>query len=142
MDDFEQRLRDQPMRNVPDDWRVEILGGARAAASRRPPVCERPSFLSTLNAQLSSLLWPSPKAWAGVAAAWMAIFVFNFLARETSQPLAMHTTPPSRAFVELVKEQRRELLALAGLAVSTDADKPKPRLPGPHSELKDDWALT
>jgi hypothetical protein len=151
-ENLEQRLRNQPMRNVPADWREGILSATQAAVPRRTQNASRSSWLSTLIRQLlgalnpgesgSTLLWPSPKAWAGLAAAWIAIFAFNFSARDESRVLAMQSPPPSRAYVELLKEQRRELAELAGFSLPADIDKPKPNLPAPRSERRDDWSLT
>jgi hypothetical protein len=47
--DLEQRLRETPFRRVPADWRAAIL-------PRR-----------------ASWFWPSPYAWAAVAAIWVLI---------------------------------------------------------------------
>ena len=73
MDNFEQKLQRQPLRQVPAEWRGEIL--VAADVNRRNRSVREFTFaatfrrlLSTLNAQLSTILWPHPKAWAGLAA--------------------------------------------------------------------------
>jgi hypothetical protein len=153
MDSFEERLRNQPMRNVPTDWRKDILSAAHAAVTSKQLARDaKPSLLSTLIRQLrgalkpgeggSALLWPSPKAWAGLATVWLVILVLNVSASDKTQSLAMQSPPPSPAMVKLLKEQRQELAELAGLAVPADVDKPKPDLPAPRSQLRDDWSLT
>src|SRR5438093_1514405 len=70
-DDFEQRLVRQPPRQIPPEWRTQILSKAYKAShsSRRSQTkADHVSFwrviISTLNSQPSTLLWPSPKAWA------------------------------------------------------------------------------
>jgi hypothetical protein len=143
-DNFEQRLRNQSMRNVPADWRRQILRSATAAANmnQRGGFGRDVTFADTLKAWLTTILWPAPKAWAGLAAVWIAIFALNFSARDKTPMLAMQSPPPSRAYVELLKEQRRELAELAGLSVPADVDKPKPILPAPRSDRRDERALT
>jgi hypothetical protein len=67
-DDFEKRLQRQPLRKIPSEWRESILQEAKSAPHSSPVI--RHSFLSTLNSTLSTILWPNPKAWAGLAAVW------------------------------------------------------------------------
>ena len=63
MEQFEQRLRRQPVKKVPGEWRAEILRTARAAgAMDRQEVSReftftatRRSWLSTISHQLSTL---------------------------------------------------------------------------------------
>jgi hypothetical protein len=62
MDEFEQFLRDQPVRGVPAAWRREVLPAEDSARWR-------------------GWLWPSPVAWAAVAAAWLVVAGLQFAAR-------------------------------------------------------------
>jgi len=107
MDDFEQRLKRQPLRQVPADWRREILAAARSAqpphpASRGP----HRSLLSTLNHQLSTLLWPHPKAWGALAAIWILIFAVNFSMPDETPAMAQKTSPPAPETVSELRQQR------------------------------------
>ena len=95
-DDFEKHLQRQPLRQVPGEWREEILSAARQASlpqhaprttHHAPP---SPSLLSTLHPQLSTLLWPHPAAWAGLAAVWLVILGLNLTTRDASPRLAKH----------------------------------------------------
>ena len=63
-DEFENKLRSQPRREIPREWRREIL-----APLRRRPEAPVPWW--------RQLLWPHPAAWAGLAALWVAIFALN-----------------------------------------------------------------
>jgi hypothetical protein len=82
-DDFEQKLSRQPLRQAPPEWRAEILRAARAA-SAHAAVPAKPR----LRDYLALLLWPSPRAWGALAAAWVVIVAAN---------LAMNSGGPGRA---------------------------------------------
>ena len=81
LDDFEKSLSEQPVRSLPDDWRKDVLSSARREAASVAP---RPRASSGWAAWL----WPSPIAWAGLAALWVIAFGFNWLA---SQPVVCQT---------------------------------------------------
>lgn len=64
MDEFEQFLSQQPLHGVPPGWRREIL------PDRQPTWRE--------------WLWPSPVAWATVAAMWLVILGLQLASRPTT----------------------------------------------------------
>ena len=130
MDDFEQRLQRQPLRQMPAEWRGEILD---AATSCHPSLATRHSFLSTLNHQLSTILWPHPKAWAGLAAVWILIFCMDFSMRDTTPAVAEKAVPPSPEVIVELKQQQRMLAELIGVSQARDAELPR-FLPLPRSE--------
>jgi hypothetical protein len=134
---FEQRLRKQGIKRLPSAWRDEILSAAQAAVPRRSTLNPRPSLLSTLNHQLSTLLWPHPKAWAGLAAAWVVIFVLNFAGRDESQPMAKNSPPPSPEMMAALREQHRLLVELVGRTDLPEAERPRV-VPSPRSERRDE----
>jgi hypothetical protein len=142
-DDFEQKLSRQPLRQVPAGWRGEILAvadanrqqvrsgevgrGFTSAATRR-------SWFSTLNAQLSTLLWPHPTAWAGLAAVWILILAVDFSARDKAPVMTEKSAPqPPEMMVEL-RQQQRLLAELIGPRDTGEADRSKPLVPQPRSE--------
>ena len=134
-DDFESRLQRQPLRQMPPAWRAEILAAAREAqtpvhASR---ITHR-SWLSTFNHQLSTLFWPHPKAWAGLAAVWIFIFAVNFSLRDPSPRMAEKSAPPSPEVIVELKKQQRMFAELVGSYESPDADRRKVFSPRPRSE--------
>lgn len=139
-EDFEKRLQRQPLRQVPGEWRVEILATARQAA--RPEHATRNtqhvpaprSLLSTLHARLSALLWPHPVAWAGLAAVWLMILGVNLTTRDASTQVAKHGPPVSPQIIMAFQEQERLLSELIGPRDTPVAERPKPRLPRPRSE--------
>ena len=139
MDKFEQRLSRQPLRPVPAEWREEIL--AAAAVQHRSPG-ERRSFLSTLNSQLSTILWPHPVAWAGLAAVWILIFTVDLSVRDRAPSVAeKYSPPPAEVMVEL-RQQQRLLAELMGPRETRDAERQKDFLPRPRSELHIEILMT
>jgi hypothetical protein len=130
-DHLEQKLSRQPLRQIPGEWRGEIL--AVATSYHASPVT-RHSFLSTLNAQLSTLLWPHPRAWAGLAAIWILILAVNFSMRDPSPVRAEKSSPPSPEVIVELRQQQRMLAELIGPRDTRDADRSKPLVPQPRSE--------
>jgi hypothetical protein len=128
-DDFEQKLQRQPLWQIPSGWRGEILSAAERALRPAP----RASFLSTLNHQLSTIFWPHPKAWAGLAAVWVLIFCMDFSMRDKMPVVAEKTVPPSPEVIVELKQQQRMLAELIGANQTREAEAPK-FLPLPRSE--------
>ena len=134
-DDFETRLSCQPLKEIPGEWRAKILESARdAQAARHASRITHQSFLSTFHHQLSTLLWPHPKAWAGLAAAWVIIFAVNFSVRDASPKLAAKSAPPSPEVMMELKMQQRLFAELVGANELPDADRRKIFSPKPRSE--------
>jgi hypothetical protein len=129
-DDFEKRLQQQPMRQVPTEWRAEVLQAARTAANsnHESRITNHESFLSTLNSQLRALLWPCPQAWAGLAAVWVAIFALNFSTHEPRVVVKNNSAPHPRETQTALLDQRRELNRLLdSLSPSVAQHFPSPR---------------
>lgn len=125
-DDFEQRLARLPVKEIPGDWRAEILSAARAAqpaphASR----ITRHGWLPTLNSQLSAFFWPHPKAWAGLAAVWVCIIALNFSTRDKSAVMAGKISPPSPEIMVELRKQQKFYAELMGANEPRDSDRPK-----------------
>ena len=129
-DDFEQKLQCQSLRQLPAEWRSEILD---AATSRHSSCATRHSFFPTFNLQLSTLFWPHPKAWAGLAAVWILIFAVDFSMRGTTPVMAEKAAPPSLEVIVELKQQQRMLAELIGSSQARDAEAPR-FLPLPRSE--------
>lgn len=130
-DDFEQELRRQPLRQIPAEWRAEILG---AATSHPPSPFARRSLFSTLNAQLAAILWPHPAAWAGLAAVWIFIFAVDFSTRDNAAPIAGKLSSPTTEVMVEVRQQQRLLAELIGPRDVREADRSKSLMPRPRSE--------
>jgi hypothetical protein len=131
-DDFEKRLQRQPLRRIPSEWREDILRGASRC---------RPSTLDPRPSFLSALLWPNPKAWIGLAAAWMLILALNRASKNQSPTMAATSKTSQTEMVANLKDQQKILVELMGSAEPRDTDKPR-RLPAqPHSELHEPYSM-
>lgn len=113
MNDFENELKKQPIRRVPEHWRAPIL---READWRgRSPAQDQ--------AWWTMLLWPSPKAWATLAAAWVVILACSVATRESSAP-----EPKAQATqIRMAMEEKRRLQAEVEEASLRLDQQPKPR---------------
>lgn len=85
-DPFEDRLAALPRRQVPADWRDEILPAFPAPSPRLPVF----SWLA-----LRPFFWPHPYAWATVAALWIAILALNFSGPRSDELYATSALRPS-----------------------------------------------
>ena len=134
-DDFESRLQRQSLRQLPSDWRRDILAAARETqAPVHPSRIMHHSWLSTLNSQLSTLFWPHPKAWAALAALWIFICILNVSMQESSpKTIALAVAPSPEVIVQLRKQQRM-FAELVGAREPAVADQRKSFSPRPRSE--------
>jgi len=118
-DDFEQQLRETPLRSPPAEWRGETLAAARRAS--RP----RPVFLpGWLGEGLAEWLWPSPVAWAGLAATWAVIWALN-----TTGAMAAHSPELPVSFAGQWRAHQHMLAELLELAPWTEPTLPLPQPP-------------
>jgi hypothetical protein len=82
LDEFEERMRGVPRREVPTAWREQLLGPLRHQGTA-PAI-----------AWWRQWLWPHPAAWASLAVIWLAIFALHFAAApEPVAPFAALTKP-------------------------------------------------
>ncbi len=124
---FERRLSRQPPREIPTHWRAELLSAAHAAGPQPSARDPRPSLLSTLISQLSTVFQPYPRAWAGLAAAWVVILTLQLTSRDATEIVARNTPPPSPEMLIVLRQQK---LLLAELA-----ERPEPRAVEPPKAL-------
>jgi len=134
-EDFEKQLQRQPLRPVPAAWRADILKAAHSASPASASQNRAPSFLSTLNSRLSSLLWPCPQAWAGLAAVWLVILAVNYVNEDRSEVMAAKSPPPTPQMMMALQEQRKMLATLIEPYDESPAEPPKPFVPRPRGEL-------
>jgi hypothetical protein len=128
-ENFEQKLRRQSPRQIPGEWRAEILV---AADMNRRKIREF-TFAPTVASGLRQIFWPAPAAWAGLAAVWIFIFALNFSMRDKTPMVAEKVSPPSP---EMVAELRQQKILFAQLIGSSDAREAEPPrfFPRPRTE--------
>lgn len=161
MNDFEQKLRAEQPRQIPQTWREDILRQARAAAEAQAQPAQTDwvrAVLTALRNQgtqagstsfIHNLLWPHPKAWATLAVVWMAIGCLHWASQEPAAPtLASHRSQPtSRSPVELIclAEQlrlQRELLGVSPARLTDPVDRRKNQpTPKPHSAATPEYRV-
>jgi len=80
MNEFERRLAQQPLRQVPVAWRREVLGYAECAHTSR-------------RAAILDWLWPSPIAWASLVLVWIALATTFTIAEPIESAIASSSAP-------------------------------------------------
>jgi len=88
------------------------------------------------------LIWPSRRIWAGLAAVWVLIFVFNFSQRDPAELMARKSPSPSPEMILTFRQQERLLAELIGPNETQAAEPPKPFLPQPRSEGRNEILMT
>lgn len=136
-DDFEQKLKRVPFREIPAAWRQDILHASAAdrsaAASGRRP---RLGFGGFAMAAVRELIWSPRRVWAGFVVIWLILIAFN-MAESDSASAGSRSTSAIMAW-----ERQREVLAQMMTSMDThDADKPKPLPVGPRSEREASWRI-
>jgi hypothetical protein len=131
---FERRLKRQSLKKIPGEWREEIVGQASSlspfAKAKKSETGRMPVLLSICRA----LLWPNPKAWAGLAAIWLFIFAVNFSIRDKTPVVAENISSPSPEMLAELRQQQKMFVELLGVNETRVADRQKIFLPKPQSE--------
>ena len=105
--------------------------GLKVGSGLRPALLIR----AALRKAWVELIWPSRRAWAGIAAVWLVVLAANLDMKATSPRAPGARTTPSRELVRAAEEQRRLLAELLppGKPVAIQAPRPGTR---PRSELQ------
>ena len=88
------------------------------------------------------LVWPSRRIWAGLAAVWILICIFNFSQRDPAERLARKSPPPSPEMILTFRQQEKLLAELIGPNEPQAAAPPKPFSPQPRSEGRIEILMT
>ncbi|HSY74542.1 MAG TPA: hypothetical protein VK810_03650 [Dongiaceae bacterium] len=131
MNEFEQKLSRQSLKQIPGEWRAEILIAAKSAVAARQRNEDRLNPNPIL--WLRELFWPHPKAWAGLAAVWVAIVALDLSTRDDSQIVAKKSAQPSPEIVAEVRQQKLMFAQLIGSSDMREAEPPK-FFPRPRTE--------
>ena len=127
-----------------DAIRREALNVAADVNRRKQPVREL-TFAATLaNAiRLSfwELIWPCRRTWAGLAAVWIALFIFNVSQRDKAELAARKLPPPSPEAIMAWRQQERLLAELIGPSAPGDMEQRKIFLPKPRTEIAEAVAV-
>ena len=109
MNEFERRLAQQPLRQVPPNWRRDVL--AHAA---------QPGRVARVRAAILGWLWPSPLAWASLVLIWLALAaVFTVAERNEPDIGFASSVTPTGAHVDVAQEDE---VAASLLAYHTRPD--------------------
>jgi len=140
-DDLEQRLKGQPLRRIPPEWRADILSRADPASRIPHHASAWRILISTFNSQLSTPLWPSPKAWASLAAIWLLLLIVNASTNDKSIAVARALPRPTPERLMAWREQERLLTELLGPREMPVAEKPKSAASSPRSERHNEFLI-
>ena len=152
--DFEQRLQRQQLRQIPPEWRAEILSKAHhtvvtpesiESGSRLTHLSRRSQtkadHISAWRVIISTLLWPSPKAWASLAAIWLLLLIVNASTSDKSIAVARALPRPAPERLMAWREQERLLTELLGPREMPVAEKPKSAASSPRSERHNEFLI-
>jgi hypothetical protein len=133
MKSFEQHLRRQQPREIPSEWRSQILCAAEAASVQgnlRMP----DTLIARLGRQIRAYLWPHPIAWAALGASWVVILVVNLSLHEPSPMMAKKSAPVTPDTLAELKRERVLFAEVAGLSEVPDVERAKKNALEPRTE--------
>jgi hypothetical protein len=82
------------------------------------------------------LVWPCRRTWAGLAATWLVLVVFNLTRAERNQAVAGKFSMPPAEMRLAFQEQQRLLAELVGPPPATPPAEPRRRKPQPRSDRR------
>jgi len=146
---FREKLA-EALGELPRDWRAEILAAAAGSrpsghtlngrASRfrigsrlesgRSSSIALPEKISGLTGGEGFSTWPSLRAWAGLAAMWVVIFLLHLTAPDEPR-LARSSSPMTLQSFAMLHEQTLIMAQLLGQTEQPDAEQPRIALPAP-----------
>jgi hypothetical protein len=123
MSEFEKQLKSQSFREIPEQWREEILRAAKAEVQANAGV---------VRSWWRDLLWPCPQAWAALAGVWAVVLILNFSSGEAPTIAKAKPVSISPEMYMALQEQRRFYIELIGEPPAKVAEPPH----RPRAEMK------
>ena len=98
MNEFERQLQRQPFREIPPDWKADILGAVESQRELRPATNAgrgNENGLSMLphTTRWKEWLWPAPAAWAALVALWSGLFALYLATPEPRRAVVVQPAP-------------------------------------------------
>ena len=107
--------------------KLDVIRAGVVAGLARPSAPETTSW--------RAWLWPCPRAWTGLAAAWLVILGMNLAAgKGPSRPASARLAVSRQELLELSRQQRM-LARLIAPGETAEMEPPKP-VPSPRSERR------
>jgi hypothetical protein len=133
--------RHAPANEKLDAIREEIVCGIATEVNRRTAPGREFRFAATVLQALAvpfrELIWPARRIWAGLAAVWVALAIFNFAQADRREIVVAKSTVPAAEVRMAFQEQQRLLTEILGPPpAATPADPPKPVVSQPRSESR------
>ena len=128
---IEQRLRRQPVKKIPAEWRGEIL---RAASAEIRAADTASLSYRGWRAALANVFWPNLAAWGALAAVWFFIFILNLSMREPLPATVAKASPTMPETIVELKKQQRMFAELVGPREEPVVDRSKTYSPRPRGE--------
>ena len=124
--------------SVWDKIEQQVMTSAEAKSRRRAaPQVSRPM------PWWRESLWPSPQAWAGLAALWVVLAGVSFAMREPASVAAAHQVRPPSPELRLVLQQQTQMLAeLGGMPERFNREQPETPAPKPRSQRREPFSNT
>jgi hypothetical protein len=135
LDPFEARLAGQPLRTPPPEWRGEILAaamGSQAASDRLQAGSAQRGFFT----RISDFLWPSPVAWGGLAAIWLALLAFNATPAAKTPATAKASSLSAEQLQYAFRDQNQLLKELIGPPETPEPKRRPPPATKPRTEIR------
>lgn len=115
------------------------VAAAAAAESRRRPAIQ----VSLRMPWWRELLWPSPQAWACLAATWVVLLGVSFITRQTANGAEGRQMARPTQELRLVLKQQKQLLAeLGGIPEQLAGKRPETSEPQPRSQRREQLSNT
>lgn len=134
-DDFEKKLRRQPLKRIPGDWRELILQTAHDRTSCVAAKRSKSVLIRAVQIAWRELIQPCRHAWSGMAALWLIFGLINAHTEVTETPRQMASSSRSGfEGIQVFEEQRRVLVELTGPNDLSPAEPSRPAHAKPRSE--------